>query len=311
MMVYLQRCWKAWDEFWFAPRSLLNLAVFRILLMSAMASMYWSRLRDVNLYFSDQGILPKSDALQIYVDFYRPQFLLAAWPDSWTYSLHLCLVLGSIALALGLGGRILNLIVWLLHLAFFQRNFAIAFGADAIGGLFMFLMIGTQSCARLSLWNCLRAKIWRGSAPAVRSDLLTSVCYRLLQFQLVAIYMWTGLEKLKGASWWDGTALWTVLANPQMVVFDITWIRSIPLVVAIFTVTTLVFEIYFPALVLMPKVRKKLLAFGALFHLGIAFLMALWGFAIVMISPYILFMEEAWSEKALLRFKLRQGFSRD
>jgi len=304
MIRLVTQLWSAWDKFWFGERSLLNLAIFRIVLCLTLGVLYLTRSRDVVLYFTDQGILPRALALDVYVDFSRPPFLLTFWADSWTVAVHWVLVVGTFALALGLGGRVVNALVWFLHLAFLQRNYAIAFGADLIGGLLLFLMIGTQSCARLSVWNWFREKkLGRTPELPVRSDMATGAFYRLLQFQLMAVYAWTGWEKLKGASWWDGTALWTVLANPQLAVFEMGWLRHFPLIVAVLTTVTWIFEIYFPVLVWNPRIRPWLLGFGVCFHLGIGALMALWGFAFVMISPYILFLSEDWFQ----RLKMRQN----
>ena len=285
---FLINSWKKWDQFWFADRSLLNLAIFRIILMTALGSLYLGRLFDVAQYYTDYGLVPKSLALQIYPEFYRPSFLIASWPDTWVFPLHLFLVIGAFILAAGIGGRLLNAVLWILHIAFLQRNYALAFGGDLIGGILLMLMIGTQSCARLSIANLFRKK----NSHKKVSDIFSNLFYRLIQVQLAVIYVWTGFEKLKGVSWWDGTALWTVLANPQMVVVDMTWTKHIPLVVVGLSMLTVFFEIYFPFLIANKFTKNISLIFGVLFHLGIASLVAIWGFSFIMLSPYILFLED-------------------
>jgi hypothetical protein len=120
---------------------------------------------------------------------------------------------------------------------------------------------------------------------------------------MCVIYIYTGMEKLKGASWWDGTALWSVFANPQMVIVDLTWLRHFSFLIAAATFLTVLFEVYFPVLVWNPKLRKKLLCVGLLFHSGIGLVMALWGFALVMVAPYVLFL----SENDLKRLVLKQS----
>ncbi len=295
----MSKPWQWWDEFWFSSRSLLNLAIFRIILMAAMGCLYFGRLFDVAKYYTEAGLLPKALALQMFPEFYRPLFLVASWPDSWVFPLHLFLVVGSFALAAGIGGRVLNTVLWILHIGFLQRNYSLAFGGDLIGGIFMMCMMGTQSCARLSVLN-----LFKKSTVTVKSDLLTNLFYRLIQVQLCVIYAWTGFEKLKGASWWDGTALWTVFANPQMVIFDMTWMRHVPLLVVGLSIFTVLFEIYFPLMVTNQRLRKFTLMMGVGLHMGIGFLVAIWGFSFVMMAPYILFMSEEWTNKHLLKFKL-------
>jgi hypothetical protein len=128
---------------------------------------------------------------------------------------------------------------------------------------------------------------------------------RMMQFQLCIIYAYTGFEKLKGASWWDGTALWSVLANPQMVNHDWTFLRHVPLVIAIGSFSSVIFEIYFPAAMMQSQLRRIWLAVGILFHLAIGFLMGLMHFSLVMISVYFLFMQPELLERLLTHLKQR------
>jgi hypothetical protein len=280
----VKRLWLLWDEFWFSERNLLNLAVFRVVLCGTMFLMYLNRQFDLENFYSEKGLLPFRAAFAVMPEFYRPPFTWYFWGDSWMVVAHLVLVAGLFLLTLGIGGRVLNLVVWICHIAFLQRNYSVAFGADLIGGIFLFLMIGTQSCARLTALSFFRRK-----PKDVSSDLLTSVFSRMIQVQLCVIYAYTGFEKLKGMSWWDGTALWTVFANPQMVIVDLGWTRHFPLFIVGATFGTLLFEIYFPALVWGRRTRPWVLLAGVCFHLGIGVSMALMNFALIMLAPYALF----------------------
>lgn len=309
------RYWKAWSQFWFGPVPLLNLGVFRFIFCSTLGFMYLSRQADVSLYFSDSGILPKNLALAVLPEFYRPSFLIASWPDSWAWGIHLFFVIGLFLLALGFGGRFLAGILAVLQLAFLQRNFAISFGADQIGALFLLYLALTKSCDGFSLKRAFSSKAPKQKDKSfvsgliheistIQSDWLTSIGYRLIQIQLCVIYAFSGFEKLKGTTWWDGTALWTVLANPQMVVMDFSWVRVIPWIVVAFAFSTILFEIYFPVLVWFRKCRTPLLMIGVSFHIGIAAVMALFSFAMVMMAPYVLFVKEESLRSFCL--KLRQ-----
>lgn len=284
--------WDGWSEFWFSGRDLYHLAIFRIILCFTLFSIYVGRQMDVTLFFTDKGILPKELATSVIPDFYRPYFVFSFWSDAWVPTLHLLFVFSLLLLALGVGGRILTLIAWLLQIAFLQRNYSIAFGADLIGGIFLFYMIFTQSCAELSAWTWFKKKFLGKTSKVVSSDIFTSVFYRIIQVQLCVIYFYTGLEKLKGNSWWDGTALWSVFANPQMMVADFTWLKNFPLLVVMMTFVTVLFEVYFPVLVWVRKTRIWLLLAGVGFHIGIGVFMHLYSFAFVMMAPYILFVSK-------------------
>jgi len=289
--------WQGWTKFWFAPVSLFNLAVFRIVFCGTLFLMYLSRQSDVTLYFTDLGILPKSMSSSVMLEFYRPLIHFTFWSDAWVPWVHGFFVLSLLLLCLGIGGRALGLIATFLHISFLQRNYSIAFGADQISVLFLFYLSMTQSCEKLSLAKKIR------HAEGVSSDAFSSMGYRLIQVQLCVIYAFSGFEKLKGSSWWDGTAIWTVLANTQMVTADLTWLRHVPILIAVISFSTIVFEIYFTPLVWNLHTRKYILGLGVLFHTGIAVLMALYSFGFVMIAPYLLFLNQEtvkkWARKIL------------
>jgi hypothetical protein len=85
-----------------------------------------------------------------------------------------------------------------------------------------------------------------------------------------------------------------------------TWMRHLPLLIVFISFSTILFEIYFPVLVWVKGLRKYLLIGGVLFHLGIGVVMALWSFAFLMMTPYLLFIPEAvtdsWLQKAKRKF---------
>lgn len=302
----MNNLWNRWNHFWFSPVPLLNLALFRVIFGAVMTIMYLNRQKDVALFYTDQGVLPRNLSLQILPELMRPTFQLMFWPDSWMSSVHALFVILLLALTLGVGGRMVALAALYLQLAFLFRNYGVAFGADQIGTIFLLYLAMTRSDQRLSLKSWWRSR--RGWFQEAPSDLLTSVFYRMIQIQLCVIYVYSGMEKLKGATWWDGTAVWSVLANSQMVIADLTWVRHFPLIIVLASFSTILFEIYFPVLVWFERFRKFLLTFGFFFHLGIGVLMALWSFAILMVSSYVLFLPESLTEKwvSALRLRMRQ-----
>lgn len=296
----LNKALKAWDHFWFAPRKLINLGLMRLLLVGTMLHLYFMRSWNI-AYFTDKSFMPRALALESIDDFIRPTFAWFFWPDSMAGTVHAIYVLLLLLLFLGVGGRVVAMAAWVLHMGFLDRNYAAIFGADVICGVFLFYLAFTDSCARLSVLNLFNRK----KPIRMESDFVTSAMMRMMQFQLCIIYAYTGFEKLKGASWWDGTALWSVLANPQMVDHDWTFLRHVPIVIALGSFTSVIFEIYFPAAMLQPKFRKIWLTVGIFFHLTIGILMGLLHFSFVMISVYFLFMQPELLERVLTNIKRR------
>lgn len=289
-----KKAWENWDRFWFAPQNLLGLAFMRVMLCGTMVYLYSARLLNLN-YYTDSSWISRSMALDVMPELYRPLFLWTFWPESLNLVMHVLFVVLLILLTLGIGGRWLMWVAWIIDAGFIQRNYSVNFGADVIAALFFFYMSFTQSCERLSVLNLFRKK-----KEFRHSDTLSSVMIRMMQVQISVIYAYTGWEKLKGASWWDGTALWSVMANPQMTTMDFSFIRSIPWVIPVVAYLTIIFEIYFPMGVAWSKTRSLWLWMGFLFHASIAAFLGLAPFAAVMVSTYFLFINPLVLEQKIV-----------
>nr|BFD59602.1 hypothetical protein CKG001_17090 [Bdellovibrio sp. CKG001]BFD62981.1 hypothetical protein BdHM001_16620 [Bdellovibrio sp. HM001] len=287
----IKKIWAQWDQFWFAPQNLLGLAYMRVMLCGTLLYMNITRFYNLEFY-TDSSWIPRVRALEVMPELGRPLFMWMFWPDSMNFAMNLVLVVFLALLTLGIGGRWLMWITWIINAGFLQRNYAVNFGADIIGALFLFYMSFTQSCERLSLKNLILRK-----TQFRQSDVLSSAMIRMMQVQISVIYAYTGWEKLKGGSWWDGTALWSVLANPQMTTMDFSFLRHFPWVIPVIGYVTILFEIYFPAMVVWHRTRYLCLLVGLSFHAGIGIFMGLMPFATVMVSTYFLFLDPQLLEK--------------
>ncbi len=269
-------------DFLFQQRPRRQLGLFRIILCGTL--FYIACWRQLNIdQVGVNALIPRDLALTIYPEFYRPIIQWFFWPDLFVGYVHLFLIILLGLATLGYSNRFFLLITWAIHQGILNRNYAINFGADSIGGLFLFYLAFTNACEFYTL---------KRSRPIQISD-VSDVFYRLIQFQICIIYAYTGFEKLKGNSWWDGTALWTVLANPQFAEYNFKFLSHFPTVIALATFTTVIFEIYFSALVLHPTLRKYGLMAGFFFHLSIGFALGLMPFSLVMLSTYPLFIKQS------------------
>ena len=270
--------------------------------------MYLSRQADAEFFYGTSSLIPESLSAEIIPEFTKQIFQWNFWRSEIATVVHWVYVLFLLLLTFGIGGKILCFFAWILHIGFLYRNYSVAFGADLISGIFLLYLSFTNSCSTWSILSFfpealkklgnrdpIAASSWNRFQNA--QTVLSSVFYRMIQIQLCVIYAFTGFEKLKGVSWWDGTALWTVLSNSQLVLFDFSWLRWVPTVIALLSFFTIALEIYFPVLVWFEKTRKWILLAGFGFHFGIALALALPTFAAVMLCPYVLFFNENWVMK--------------
>lgn len=295
----MQKKIKSLQVFLFDSPSYLQLALFRIILCGTL--FYIALWRQINIsQFGVDSLIPRDLALSVYADFYRPGFEWFFWPDSWASSLHIFLILLLGFATLGLTNRFFLLLAWVIQQGLIHRNSAFLYGADTIGNLFLFYLAWTECCEAFSL----RKRTTMKSQVNTFSRDLSSVFFRLAQIQICIIYAYTGFEKLKGGSWWDGTALWTVLANPQFTAYDMKFLSHIPWIFPVLTFLTIIFEVYFPAMVLNPRFKKYWLIAGIFFHLMIGLLLGLMTFSLVMLSTYVLFLSA--EDLQAFRLKIKQ-----
>lgn len=275
---------QGWEKFWWADVDPLSLKMTRIVLGTAATFLYTLRFWQLNWY-DERSLIPKSSALDLMNAYQKPLFSWNFWPDSWAIGIQIVFLFLLILFTLGYTRRPLMILMWTLHVGFMHRNFAAAMGVDTMVTVFMFYL---SFC-----------EVWKKRGPF---DLLTRTMVRMAQVHLSVIYFYTGVEKLRGASWWEGSSLWFVFNNQQMTSFNMEWTVHMPSILALIAHLTVLFEIFFIPLVFNSKTKFYILTVGLFFHLGIALVLGLWAFSAIMLAPYFLFVTS--DEWKILRQRL-------
>jgi hypothetical protein len=253
------------------------------------------------------------------------QVYLVFW--MWIASLVLMMV--------GLGTRLVVFVAWALSVTFFNRLSWTNNGGDALFVVAMFYLLFARCGAVWSLdaWllrtfrrkRFLRAGKSPEEAAALRSEPVCIPAWpvRLMQIQLVILYLCTGLAKLgeqflrglfslcnewvagrfanglaefaqgvchEDSQWLNGEAVYQVLNDISLTRWPwCAW--PLPLLVCrLLSWSTLLFEIGFPLFVLFRRVRPWLLLCGVLFHTGIWFHTEVGYFSPVTLCWYVLFL---------------------
>lgn len=270
---------RAWHRFWFEADGSARMRLFRVGFGVLLAALYSIRALDADLLFAPDGVRPLLTGADAPQAAFRYS-LVDLWPSmAGVHVLHGLLILTLLMVAAGVMPRLSAVAALVLHVSFLHRNLAAAYGADLIATFFLFSLCFADSRVR------------SGGNADLRSD-LGSVGFRLAQLQVCIIYGYSGLEKLKGAHWWRGEAIWDVLANAQVARWDFGWISAVPLLIVAATYLTLLWEIYFPVLVWLPRIRPWVLVFGVAFHVGIAIAVNLPFFGALMILTYCFFLDD-------------------
>lgn len=236
--------------------------------------------------------------------------------------------------AIGFCTRITSALTWFAMLCYIHRNPQVQFGMDTMTTILLtYLMVGPSGAA-LSV-DRLIARWWSRAKPDVvrrwyrlwgrpvpdAADIapahyspqpLPSVtanfAMRLLQVHVCIIYLVSGLSKLQGNSWWDGTAVWGTLANPEFAPFQLSlydrairWLASYSLPLYAFmnigTLFTLAFEIGYAFLIWRPSTRWFFLSGALVLHGLIGLFMGLKTFGLIMLVLNMAFLrkeEASW-----------------
>ncbi len=188
-------------------------------------------------------------------------------------ALHLVAV---VALTLGALTPLVTIVAFVTLTSLHHRDPLVLNSADAVARLFCFWLIFAPAGRVLS--------IDAGLFDLDPDALVDAWPLRLLQFQLLVVYLRTGWWKMRGAEWRAGTAVWFALSSADLRRHDLPrWLKR-PAVYRAMTWGTVAFELSFPVLVWIGPLRYPMLAVAVAFHLTMHALLRIRLFPWVMLA---------------------------
>ncbi len=286
-------------RFWHEPVRAERLAVARILFALAIfTDQLFQYAPQLSTYFGPDGVAPAGINDGFLAMSWQWAILLFHTDDMavvttvfavWTTAAFLML--------LGWHTRLMTFLVWLGALCFLARNPNLKNGGDDTMQLAVFLLLISPCAVAPSLDRRRRLKrqgIDPDSAPAA---VIAPWPVRLFQLQLCVIYFTTGIAKLAGHTWWDGTSVHYVLNDVTMSRWPYALVPIPIWITAPLTYMSVWFETLFPLLVLWPRTRKWTLWFGVLFHLGIYLMIEVGWFSFYTIAMYGVWIPDSWWQR--------------
>ncbi len=150
------------------------------------------------------------------------------------------------------------------------------------------------------------ALFW-GVFLAAGSERLRFIGLWAIRLQLLLAYAATGLHKLTGAHWIDGTAL-GIAATDQA--FGPAWLASFPLLCTLATWMILAFQLTFPLAIWFRRLRLLWLIGGALFHLATTVWMDIPEMGLAFIACYPIWCDGSVAKQAALLREPKPGEGR-
>lgn len=273
--------WRTWDRFWFTPRDPVVLGLIRILagLMMVYTHAVWSLRLDA--FLGEQPWIELAPLQQTYSGWWASFW---PWvPTTAIWPVHMASLLVLVLFTVGLWTRVTSVLALVVVVSYANRLFFATFGLDQINAMLACYLAVSPSGDALSVDQWLRGRRndtdrWT-AAPSIGANLGV----RLIQVHMCIVYMYAGLAKLEGLSWWEGYAMWQAFANYEYQTLDVTWLAPHDWVWNSMTHAVIVWEVSFCSLVWFPLLRPLVLGMAVLTHLGIGLCLGMWTFGLVML----------------------------
>lgn len=286
----------AWNRFWFTPCDPLPCSILRIVVGLLVVVHLLLMTFDLDRWYLTDGVLPRESVATLVQatrpgDTFHLSYFNYLGPTEARVA-HGAAILAAAAFTAGLATRLAGVLTLVALLSYFHRLPMLAGHAEPVLiFLVAYLCIGPAG-AYFSLGRKLadlRSKTdGPPLAPPVPSYWAT-ISLRLIQLHLAAFVAMMALAKLNGDAWWDGEALWHLLARPESRPLDLTALRNYELVVNFWTHAVVYFELAFPLLIWNRLARPILLILGAIIWLTLALATGQWLLGLALVAASLAF----------------------
>lgn len=276
-----------WNRFWFQPAEPHSFALIRVLTGAML--LYTHAVWSIGLmdFLGPNAWIDRETAISISSPYFlwSPLFYIDHPALLWTY--HLASLVVMFLLMIGWRTRITSVLAWLFAVSYCHRLQGSLFGLDQANTMLaMYLMVGECGAAySIDRWLARR----RGETSEPAASVSTNIALRLMQIHLCVIYLFSAIGKMKGESWWDGSAVWFAVASLEYQSADLTWLARYPLLIALFSHVTVFWELSYSALIWPRRTRPIMLAVAAGVHGGIAFALGMITFGMAMLFANLSF----------------------
>lgn len=294
---------RGWSDFWFSPADPATLALLRICVGAAMLYSYLWMTPDVLNYVGPEALVDDAAFAQLQAGGQEASPLLPWYGWSlWSYVrspntilvFHHYFLMAIICFICGLFSRTMNFILWIGHLSYVLRGFMVWYGVDAMLSFLLLCMLVGPTGRVCSIDDQLR-RYWAKKQGKPLDPLAepprfwtANLAIRLIQIHMCVVYLCSGLSKLQGESWWDGSAVLQIFMLDNIAPLDYRWVaqmsdRTLSLLSSSAVAVTLAYEIGFAFLIWNRTLRPLVLTLGVLLHGGIGLVMGLGLFSSVML----------------------------
>jgi hypothetical protein len=273
---------QGWEQFWFTPADPTLICLMRVLtgLMLVYTHAVWGLALDD--FFGPKSWLSPAlvSGLQAGSATFSFWWLVPQGAMWYAYAASMVVF---VLFTVGLWTRVTSILALFAAISYVNRVPAALFGLDQINIILTLYLAVAGSGQVLSVDRWLA---WRRGGEhdvPVEPSLAANVGQRLIQVHMCVIYLFAGLSKLQGLSWWNGEAMWRAFANLEYQSADMTWMAWQPWLVNLSTHVTIFWEISFCVLMWNRLARPPMLVGAVVLHFGIGAFLGMWTFGLIML----------------------------
>lgn len=283
-----------WNRFWFTPSDAAALSAIRI--ATGVMALYWQLTYTPDLVelFGLQALISLET-----LDQWQGNSLVFTYFDerlstATLMSLHFAGTAVLLLFTLGVLTRVTSVAALIVTLSYVNRGPMLTLQMEPILAFVQFYLCLGPSGAAFSwdAWRRRRRAAERGdmALAEVHPSSWVTVATRMLQVHVTIVYVMMSLAKIGSPAWWNGSAIWWLVARPESAGHWLTtWLAPHLSVIEAWTHAVLLFELSFPLLVWNRLTRPfvLLLSFPMWVLLGMA--TGLYTFAAMMLIANLAF----------------------
>jgi hypothetical protein len=259
-------------------KNFLWISFFRISIGTFVLFHFITILSDFDALYSNISIIP-SDVSDIFI----PEFIITlpkiiSFFECFGISVNkviitfkLLYVIFCLFLIIGFKPRISAFFLLFLQIALTKSNIYYAYGVDFFTSMSLFYLILIPSNFNYTFKPIKEANI--------------SAYKRLFQIHISIVYFFSGFDKIIGFNWWNGESIWKAInlpfANSN---FEFSSLANFPILLISLGWFTILIEMLYPIFIWIKNTRKAWILLTITLHIGIAFVLNLYFFSVIMIT---------------------------
>jgi hypothetical protein len=260
---------RGWNRYWFTPVDPLPCSILRIAVGVAVIAWLLSLGADIDRWFARDGLLSPQVVKNLTLEgaqeaaYYRLSYFDYLGPSEARIAHYVAIVVAC-AFTLGALTRVTGALTAIAILSYIHRMpVALGHAEPILVFLVGYLCIAPAGAYwSVDRWIAsLRAKT---PPPPPAPSLLANLSLRSIQVHMAMFVAMMGLVKLWGDAWWDGLAIWNLLAQTMSRPLDLTSLRGWEYLINFWTHSVVYYELAFPLLIWNRTARPLVLGLGVL-----------------------------------------------